>query len=135
MNRLLRRIHALVAWALVIVIALAAFLAGSSIAQLGGSNSFRTHMELGYWIGIVAAVLVATALIARVGRRAVLITLAMLALYIVQTSLPLARDTMPALAALHPVNALLLFAISAWYARTAWGIPVGPASEAARVGG
>lgn len=116
----LRRIHAIIAWFFVSFIAIAAFLAGSSIAQLGGSNSFRTHMDLGYTVGIVAVLLVATALIARVGRRAVLITLALLAMYVVQTILPLMRGTMPALAALHPLNALLLFALSAWYARTAW---------------
>lgn len=133
MNATLRRVHALAAWAFVIAIASAAFLAGSSIAQLGGSNSFLAHIELGYTVGIVAALVVLPALVARVGRRAVLITLVLLAIYVVQTILPLARGAIPVFAALHPVNALVLFALAAWYARMAWrDLPSTTATDPAR---
>jgi hypothetical protein len=41
-------------------------------------------------------------------------------LYIVQTILPIAQASAPWVAALHPVNALFLFSIAAWYARRMW---------------
>jgi hypothetical protein len=58
-----------------------------------------------------------TAVAARAGRQAILISLGLLALYIVQTILP---NVTGVVAALHPVNALLLFALAVWYARRAW---------------
>ena len=61
-----------------------------------------------------------TSLLARRPRREVGISAGLLALYIVQTSLPYAKGSLPWVAALHPVNALLLFALAAWYARRTW---------------
>jgi hypothetical protein len=51
----------------------------------------------------------------------------MLVLYIVQTLLPNFRASAPWVAALHPVNALFLFALAAWYARLAWRAAEWPA--------
>ena len=117
----LLRIHAIVAWAFVITIVVQVFYAGAAITALGGSGSFRTHIDFGYTVvGIAAAAVLVTALIARRPRREVGITAGLLALYIVQTSLPYAKASLTWVAALHPVNALLLFALAAWYARRAW---------------
>jgi hypothetical protein len=114
----LSRVHAAAAVLFVAAIVVQVFLAGAALANLGGSGNFATHIEFGYtWIGIAAALLVVTALIARRPRRDVGIAVGLLLLYIVQTVLPSFRASVPAVAALHPVNALLLFGLAAWYAR------------------
>ena len=88
---------------------------------LGGSGDFSTHIEFGYtWVGLAGLAVVLTALAARRPRWDFGITLGLLALYIVQTALPAAKSSYPAIAALHPLNAMFLFALAAWYARRAW---------------
>ena len=115
---MLKRLHAGAAWLFVAAIVVQVFLAGAAIAQLGGSNDFSTHRDFGYSIvGIAALAVVVTAVLARAGRQAIGISLGVLALYIVQTILP---NVTGFVAALHPVNALLLFALAVWYARRAW---------------
>ena len=115
---MLRRIHGAAAWLFVGTILIQVFLAGAAIAQLGGSNDFSTHRDFGYTIvGLAALAVVVTAVVARAGRESILISLGLLALYIVQTVLP---NVTGVVAALHPVNALLLFALAVWYARRAW---------------
>ncbi|HXU84297.1 MAG TPA: DUF6220 domain-containing protein [Verrucomicrobiae bacterium] len=117
----LERVHAAVAGLFVVAIVVQVFLAGAALANLGGSGNFSTHMEFGYtWIGIVALALLVTALVARRPRRDVGIVAAIFVLYVVQTMLPGARTSAPWIAALHPVNALFLFALAVWYARRTW---------------
>ena len=117
----LLRVHAIAAWAFVITIVIQVFYAGAAITALGGSGSFRTHIDFGYTaVGLAAAAVLVTAFIARRPRREIGIVAGLLGLYLVQTSLPFAKFDLPWVAALHPVNALLLFALAAWYARRAW---------------
>jgi hypothetical protein len=117
----LERLHAAVAALFVVAIVVQVFLAGAALANLGGSGDFATHIEFGYsWIGIAALALILTALAARRPRREVGIALALLVLYVVQTALPGFHASAPWVAALHPVNALFLFGLAAWYARRAW---------------
>ena len=117
----LLRLHAIAAWAFVITIVVQVFLAGAAIANLGGSGNFGTHVEFGYtWMGIAVLVLLVTALLARRPRGEFGYVAAILIVYVVQTMLPAAKASIPALAALHPVNALFLFALSIWYARRTW---------------
>jgi len=121
MNRRLLQLHAVAAWVFVASIIVQVFLAGAAITQLGGTGTFASHIEFGYtWVGLAALAMLVTAIVARAGRRSILISIGLLALYIVQTLLPAARGSIPAVAALHPVNALALFALSIWYARRAW---------------
>jgi hypothetical protein len=117
----IRLVHAIVAWAFVASIVIQVFLAGAAIANLGGSGDFKTHIEFGYTaVGLVALAVLLTAVAARVPRRDVATSFGLLLLYVIQTSLPSAKANYPAVAALHPVNALLLFALATWYARHAW---------------
>jgi hypothetical protein len=117
----LTRIHALAAIVFVAAIVVQVFLAGAAISNLGGSGNFSTHIEFGYtWIGLAALVLLVTVFVARRPRRDVGIVVAIIVLYVVQTMLPTFKASTPALAALHPVNAMLLFVISVWYARRLW---------------
>jgi hypothetical protein len=120
-NRRLLQLHAAAAWLFLASIVIQVFLAGAAIKQLGGSDSFASHIDFGYtWVGLAALAVVVTAVVARAGRREILISLGLLALYIVQTLLPAARGSIPAIAALHPVNAMVLFGLATWYAWRAW---------------
>ena len=114
----LLRVHAAAAILFVVAIVAQVFLAGLALTNLGGSGDFATHREFGYTgIGIAWLILLVTALVARRPRADIGITLLILLLYIVQTTLPIFKTDAPAVAALHPVNALLLFGVAAWYAR------------------
>jgi hypothetical protein len=126
----LRRVHAVAAVVFAVVIVVQVVLAGLAISNLGGSGNFSTHAEFGYtWVGLSALALVVTALLARRPRREVGITLGLFVLYIVQTLLPSAKGSIPFLAALHPLNAMILFVGALWYARRAWmaAMPAMPA--------
>lgn len=128
---MLKRVHGGAAWLFVGAIVVQVFLIGAAIPQLGGSNDFSAHIGFGYTIGFIALLVVVTALVARADRQAIGITVGLLLLYIVQTILPNLKGSMPFVAALHPVNAMVLFALSIWYARRAWRAASPAASSAA----
>jgi hypothetical protein len=116
----LRQVNALVAWGFVAALVVQVWLAGAAIPQLGGSGSFVTHRDFGYLIGLFSLILLVVAIVARVGRRRTTQAAAILGLYVVQSSLPYMDDVSPALAALHPVNAVLMIGLAAWYAWHVW---------------
>lgn len=118
MTQVFRQVHAGVAWLLVGSIVVQVWLAGAAIPQLGGNGSFETHRDVGYAIGLVVLALFLTALPSGLGRRRILQSLGILGLYIVQSSLPYMG--IGAIEALHPVNAVVMFVVAAWYARTVW---------------
>jgi hypothetical protein len=119
-NSMARQIHAWLAWAFVAAIVIQVFLAGLAIPQLGGNGSFETHLEFGYAMGFVALAVVIAAVVAAAGRRRILQALGLLVLYIVQTILPNLDPGLSVAAALHPLNAMILFVLSIWYARQVW---------------
>jgi hypothetical protein len=96
------------------------FLAGLAIPQLGGNGSYATHRDFGYLIGLIALVLLLAAVAAGAGRRRIGQAVGLLVLYVVQSSLPYMDPGLPAAAALHPVNALVMFGLGIWYARQVW---------------
>ena len=125
----LRRLHALAAVLFVVTIVIQVILAGLAIGQLGGSGNYGPHVDFGYtWVGLAALALVVTAVIARMPRLDVGIAFGLLGLYILQTLLPEARSSLPFIAALHPLNAMILFVLAVWYARRAWRLAFAPAA-------
>ena len=120
MNQVFRLLHAGVAWLLVGSIVVQVWLAGLAIPQLGGNGSFATHRDVGYLIGLITLVLFVTALPTGLGRRRILQSLGIFGLYIVQSSLPYMDPGLSAVAALHPVNAVVMFVVSLVYARAVW---------------
>jgi hypothetical protein len=122
-----------VAWLFLAAILVQVFLIGLG---LFGDPAYRaTHREFGYtWVGIAALALLISGLIARPGRRMVGLTVGLFVLYVVQTMLPGARQAYPAIAALHPVNALLLFGMSTNLARSATALARLGGESGARVG-
>lgn len=123
---LLRQVHGVTAWVYVAAIVVQVFLAGAAIPQLGGNGSFEAHRNVGYGVGVISLALVLTAVAARLGRRRVAQSLGLLVLYVVQSLLPFLDPGLPAAAALHPVNALLMFGLGFMYARAVWreGAPI-----------
>lgn len=120
MKGMLRQVHAWVAWTFVAAIVIQVWLAGSAIPQLGGTGSFATHRDFGYGIGLLSLILLVTAIGASAGRRRIGQALGLLVLYVVQSSLPYMDPGLPFAAALHPVNALVMFVLGLAYARAVW---------------
>jgi hypothetical protein len=120
MTSMLRKLNAWLAWGFVGALLAQVWLAGSAIPQLGGNGSFETHRAFGYAIGLFSLVLVVAAIVARSGRRRILQAAAILGLYVVQSSLPYLDPDLPAVAALHPLNAVLMIGVAVWYARQLW---------------
>ena len=120
-----RRLHAWAAIIWVAAIMVQVVLAGMAIANLGGSGDFETHIGFGYTIGIVQLVALVLAFPAGASGRDKAISFGLLVLYIVQTLLPGLKSVSPLIAALHPLNAMVLFTLSVWYARHAWRLASG----------
>jgi hypothetical protein len=118
-----RKLHAWAAVVWVAAIVIQVILAGLAIANLGGSGDFTTHAGVGYTIGIVQLIALVLAFPAKASRRDKAISLGLLVLYIVQTVLPAFKGVV---AALHPLNAMLLFTLSVWYAGHAWQLAAAP---------
>jgi Family of unknown function (DUF6220) len=119
-QRIARPIHLVVAWLLVIGLLYQVFLAGMGV--FSGAGAFTQHRDFGYLLTALPFVLIVTALVGRFGRWHVIAAAVMFAQFIMQSVFVLARDSMPAIAALHPVNGFLILLIAVWVATDAWRI-------------
>jgi len=108
----------ILAWAFLGLLAIQVFLAG---VGLFGAGTMAGHRDFGYLLSLLPLFLVIAAAVARAGRL-VWLAGALLVLTFVQTLLPLLRADLPYIAALHPVNALVLAALTATIARRARGL-------------
>jgi mercuric ion transport protein len=86
------------------------FLAGMGLSGLGGGG-MANHIDFGYTLSIVPIVPLVLTWPARAGGRTAILCAVLLVDAIVQTFLPFARDSVPWVAALHPVNALVIFGL------------------------
>lgn len=115
-----RRLHVWLAWLFVVAIVVQVFLAG--LAIFGATDGFGLHIEFGYTaIGLLTLGVLLAAVVGGLPRREIGLSLLLLVLYVVQTALPAARASLPAVAALHPVNAIALFALGVYIARRGSG--------------
>ncbi len=106
--------YLLVAWVFVLFVLIQVFLAGLSIFV--GPEGWARHVEFGHLFGPLSLALLLLALVGRLPRRAVLLTVLLMLLYSLQyvfVEIP-PRLGLPEFSALHPVNALLIF----WLALT-----------------
>jgi len=119
-RRIARPIHVVVAWLYVIGLLVQVFLAGMGVFD--GPSAFVTHRDTGYALTVLPVVLLVTALVGRFGRWQALAAAVMFVQFILQSVLVFQRDSVPAIAALHPVNGFLIVLISVWLARDAWRV-------------
>jgi hypothetical protein len=104
------------AWLFLVCLLIQVFLVGLDIfVDLGGS----IHRDFAYLYGWLAPILVLLAGAARVPSATRSLTIVLLVLFAVQTVLPSLREQFPVIAALHPVNALAIFALAIVVARRA----------------
>ena len=108
-----RRVHLATAWLFAAGVLVQGYLAGTAIAELGGSGNFGLHVSVGYTVmGVLAICVPIFALLGRLPRAQVGLSLILLILYVVQTSLPYARASSPEIAALHPAVAMVLLGLA-----------------------
>jgi hypothetical protein len=119
-----RRVHLATAWLFAAGVLVQGYLAGTAIAELGGSGNFGLHVQVGYTVMAVLAIGVPIfALLGRLPRAQVGLSLVLLILYVVQTSLPYARASSPGIAALHPALAMVLLGVAVAIAVRAGRLP------------
>ena len=112
------RLHEWLAWLFVAAVVVQVFLAG--LAIFGATRDFALHVDFGYTvIGLITLAVLLSAVIGGLPRRTTGLSLLLLVLYVVQTALPQAKASLPVVAALHPVNALVLLALGVILARRA----------------
>ncbi len=78
-----------------------------------GAGSFQPHRMLGAALTMIVILFPVLALAGRLGRQLIGLSILLVVLTIVQMMLPSLRGAAPWIAALHPVNALVLMGISA----------------------
>ena len=87
-------------------------------APLFGAGSFQPHRMLGAVLTLLVFLFPVLALIGRLGWPLFGLSMLLVVLAIVQMALPSLRGAAPWIAALHPVNALVLMGISARISRS-----------------
>jgi hypothetical protein len=98
-------------------VALQFLLIGLALTQLGGNGDAGLHINLGYWLPIVPLLSLILCWPARAGGRLALLVAFVFVDTFIQGILPVLRDSVPAIAALHPVNALIIFGLGLVVAR------------------
>jgi hypothetical protein len=109
---------AVVAWLFAACIVVQVFLAGLGVFD--GPARFETHRNFGYLFGWLTLVMVIIAAVGRLGRVLIGLTLLALVQFALQSVFLLFRADAPAIAALHPVNGVLLLVVAIAIGRIAW---------------
>ncbi len=125
MTRTLRYLYAAAAVIFVVGVAIQVFLAGMFLFADGAR---ATHVDFGYTLTLVPIVVLLLAVVARPGRRTLGLTALLLLVTWLQPILTWFREDVPFIAALHPVNALLLFGLGIVVARRAYALARGSAA-------
>lgn len=125
---LAQRAFVILAWILVGCLVVQFFLVGLDIFEAIGESEL--HRDFAYLYGWLTPILVLLATVAGLPRRVLLPTVALLALYAIQTYLPTIAEALPWLATLHAINALLVFWLAVHVARSVPWIPETPGTVA-----
>ena len=102
---------AIVAWLFVAAIVVQVFLAGVGLF-VRGFDTFSYHRALGWLLHLGPLVVILFAWGAHPGRTTMWLSGLLILLVGIQPFLPAMRDDLPFVAALHPVNALAIFAVA-----------------------
>ena len=112
-----RYAYVTLAWLFLACVAVQVFLAGLGV--FAGSQNFATHRDFGYTFGFLTVGMLIAAGVGRLGRRWIWFSALLIFLFALQSVFVGVRDTLPAVAALHPVNALAIFWVAQHVARGA----------------
>jgi hypothetical protein len=106
---------AAVAWLFLACVVVQFFLAGLGV--FAGAENFEVHRQFGYLFGWLTVIMIVLAAVGRLGRRWIGLSALLLVLFGMQSVFVVLRDSLPAVAALHPVNAVAIFFIAQHVAR------------------
>jgi hypothetical protein len=129
-STLVPRLFLAVAALFVVCVVLQLFLAGLGVFD--GYRNFLTHRDFGYLFGWLAVVMLVLAIVGRLPRRQVLLVVAIIVAFALQSVFVALRADAPVVAALHPLNGVLILLLGLEVTRFAW--VTRPASDAARNG-
>ena len=105
------------------------FLAGLGVFD--SPSAFATHRDFGYMIGLLILPLIILALVGRAPKGLVGLTILIAVQMTLQSVFVAMRASNPAVAALHPVNGVLMLIVTIVVARWAWAIRDEPAAAPA----
>jgi hypothetical protein len=106
------------------------FLAGLGVFD--SASAFATHRDFGYTIGLLILPIIILALVGRAPKGLVGLTILIAVQMTLQSVFVAMRETNPALAALHPVNGMLMLVVTISIGRWAWAIRGEPAPTPAQ---
>jgi mercuric ion transport protein len=109
---------AVVAWLFAVCIVVQVFLAGLGVFD--SPTAFATHRDFGYTFGLLTLVMVVIAAVGRLPKRLIGLSALTLLQIALQSVFIAFRQDMPVIAALHPVNGVLLLVVAIWLGREAW---------------
>jgi hypothetical protein len=121
MVRFARLAFAGAAWIVIAALIVQVFLAGVGLF-VTSDDSFALHREVGFLLSLIPILVLALAFAARAPRGTVWFAAALAVAAFVQSILPSLRDSLPLIAALHPVNAVLIVGLSWTVAGRATGL-------------
>ncbi len=128
--RLSRCAYTAVTWLFIAGILTQVFLIGLSL--LGGRPSWQTHIGLGHGLAIAPLFMVVLAYAGRLPRPMKPFTWLVLVIYVLLADVVIfLRGSVPIIAALHPVLAVLLFGVAGYLAIRAWRLMREPAVPSA----
>ena len=117
MVRWARYAFAVLAGLFLVGVVVQTFYAG--LGLFAGAENMDFHVQFGWILHLAPILVLIAAALGRVGRATLLWTAALVVTVFIQPLLPGLSESVPALAALHPVNALLIFWVSGVVARRA----------------
>ena len=116
---------AIVAGVFAALIIVQVFLAGLGVFD--SPAAFATHRDFGYAIGLLILPIIILALVGRAPKGLVGLTVLIAVQMTLQSVFVAMRESNPAVAALHPVNGVLMLIVTIGIARWAWSIRHEPA--------
>ena len=116
-SRVARIVFRWLAWLFVACLVVQFFLAG--LAVFAGASNWELHRSWAFTFGYLLPVLLIASLVGRMPRGAWGATLLLMALFTLQSVFVSLRSSAPVISALHPVNAVAIFTLALWMARSA----------------